>query len=88
MRGVTGKNKYVRTRENIHRVQGALTQSPKESVKHPSQQLDLRALSTCRIIREDVELSPKMEFLIAVDNNHCLYATAKFMITVLKCDLT
>jgi hypothetical protein len=49
-KGVVGKKKSVRSPENIRRVQQVLTQSPRKSVKHVSQQRNLGASSTYRII--------------------------------------
>jgi hypothetical protein len=57
-KGVVSKKKSVRTPENIHRVQQALTQSPRKSVKRLCHQLNFGASSTYRIIREDVKLFP------------------------------
>jgi hypothetical protein len=47
--GVVSK-KSVKTPENIHNVEQALTQSPNKSVKYLFQQLSLGASSTYRII--------------------------------------
>jgi hypothetical protein len=53
-----GQNKSVRTPENIHHVQQALTLSPRRSVKLLYQQLNLGLSSIHKIIQEDLELFP------------------------------
>jgi hypothetical protein len=40
-KGVVSKEESVRTPGNIHRVEETLTQSPRKSVKHLSQQLNV-----------------------------------------------
>jgi hypothetical protein len=62
----------VRTPENIHLVEQALTQSSRKSVRLLSQQLNVRASSTYRIIGEDVKL-----FLYKIQMKQTLHLTDK-----------
>jgi hypothetical protein len=52
--------KTVRTPENTHLVEQALTQSSRKSVNHLTQQLNLRASSAYRIINDYVKLLYKI----------------------------
>lgn len=55
-KGIVSMKKSVRTTKTIHHVQQVLTHSPRKSVKCPSQQLDLGAPLTYRVIPDDVKL--------------------------------